>query len=126
MFSHFILYVLDQEKSSRFYENVLSLKPVLNVPGMTEFQLSSHCKLGLMPYAGIHQLLGPDSTSPKQACSNPNSELYLIVDNPDDYHKRSLKFGAVELSPVQKRGWGHFAGYSKDIDGHIIAFAKAC
>ncbi len=126
MFSHYILYVLNQEESSMFYKNVLDLEPVLDVSGMTEFQLSSHCKLGLMPYAGINRLLGADCTSPGEASNNPNSELYLIVDSPYDYHQRSLNFGAIELSPVQKRDWGHMVGYSKDIDGHIIAFAKPC
>ncbi|HGF5185252.1 VOC family protein [Vibrio parahaemolyticus] len=126
MFSHYILYVLNQEASSKFYEHVLGLTPVLDVPGMTEFHLSNNCKLGLIPYAGINKLLGMDCTSSSEACLNPSSELYLVVDNPHDYHKRSLNFGGVELSPVQERNWGHIVGYSKDIDGHIIAFAKPC
>jgi len=35
----FILFVKDQEKSTSFYKSVLDLEPVLNVPGMTEFEL---------------------------------------------------------------------------------------
>lgn len=106
MISHFIFYVLDQEASTRFYERVLLSSPVLNVPGMTEFQLDRGSKLGLMPYEGINRLLGSHLTSPDQACGNPNSELYLIVDDPFEYHQRSLKHGATELSPVQERDWG--------------------
>jgi len=45
----FILYVSNQEKSSVFYERLLNLKPSLNVPGMTEFELLENVKLGLMP-----------------------------------------------------------------------------
>ncbi|PWF67177.1 glyoxalase, partial [Vibrio sp. T9] len=33
MFSRYILYVLNQEASSKFYEHVLGLTPVLDVPG---------------------------------------------------------------------------------------------
>ena len=103
---------MNQEKSSKFYEKVLGTKPVLNVPGMTEFELNSECKLGLMPYSGIHNLLGVESTLPDQACKNPNSELYIVVDDPIEYHKRSLNNGGEELSGVQKRDWDHLAGYS--------------
>ncbi|BCL71910.1 hypothetical protein TUMSATVNIG1_38770 [Vibrio nigripulchritudo] len=124
MISHFIFYVLDQEASTRFYERVLLSSPVLNVPGMTEFQLDQGAKLGLMPYEGISRLLGPHLTSSDQACGNPNSELYLIVDDPFEYHQRSIEHGAKELSPVQERDWGALVGYSRDIDGHILAFAK--
>ena len=40
MISHFIFYVTDQAKSTRFYESVLGQEPLLNVPGMTEFKLN--------------------------------------------------------------------------------------
>lgn len=124
MYSHLILYVMNQEKSTSFYEKVLDSKPVLNVPGMTEFELNSGCKLGLMPYSGVQKLLGVESVLPEEACKNPNSELYIVVDDPIEYHCRSLNNGGEELSAVQKRDWGHLAGYSRDIDGHIIVFAK--
>lgn len=49
--AHLILYVDDQEASSRFYRNVLETEPTLDVPGMTEFSLRETCTLGLMPIA---------------------------------------------------------------------------
>lgn len=49
----FIIYVKDQNKSKNFYKSVLKLDPVLNVPGMTEFQINDFCKLGIMPENGI-------------------------------------------------------------------------
>ena len=58
MKSHFILYVANQEKSTRFYEIVFAQKPTLNVPGMTEFELNEGSVLGLMPSQGIKKLLG--------------------------------------------------------------------
>ncbi|WP_246616420.1 glyoxalase [Thaumasiovibrio subtropicus] len=92
---------------------------------MTEFHLSNECTLGLMPYSSIHRLLGEEITAPELANQNPCAELYIEVDNPHEYHGRSLISGGTELSGIKKRDWGHTVGYSKDIDGHIIAFAKA-
>lgn len=51
--SHFILYVRDQARSTQFYRAVLDAAPLLEVPGMTELQLSGGAVLGLMPEAGI-------------------------------------------------------------------------
>lgn len=62
---HFILYVENQEESTRFYRSVLDLEPVLEVAGMTEFQLNESSVLGLMPETGIKKLLGPALPDPK-------------------------------------------------------------
>jgi len=120
----FILFVKDQEKSTSFYKSVLDLEPVLNVPGMTEFELCKDCKLGLMPVAGKKKMFGekiPDSTS---ADGIPRTELYLIVEKPLLFHQRAIKMGAKEVSGLEKRGWGHNAAYSLDLDGHLLAFAE--
>lgn len=65
--SHTILYVDDQDKSTAFYTCVLAKQPRLNVPGMTEFDLTGDAVLGLMPKASILRLLGdrlPDGAEP--------------------------------------------------------------
>ena len=36
----FIIYVEDQDRSREFYEAVLGAKPIIDVPGMTEFRLT--------------------------------------------------------------------------------------
>ena len=56
--SHFILYVSDQRASAAFYEAVLDVRPVLDVPGMTEFRLGDESVLGLMPVESASRLLG--------------------------------------------------------------------
>ena len=122
--AHFILYVKDQELSSKFYEAVLGRKPRLHVPGMTEFLLNDGAVLGLMPEAGIKRLLGESMINLSEGTGISRSELYLILENPDQYHKRALDFGAKELSPMSKRAWGHMAAYSSDPDGHVLAFAS--
>lgn len=124
MTAHFILYVADQKASAAFYAKVLGLKPRLDVPGMTEFELDGGAVLGLMPQAGIKRLLGDKLPDPAKAGGIPRAELYLIVDDPAGHHNRALANGAKELSPLLSRDWGHKAAYSLDLDGHVLAFAQ--
>lgn len=124
MRTHFILYVANQESSTKFYSTVLDIQPTLNVPGMTEFTFSDSCVLGLMPEKGIKRLLGESLPDPSQAHGVPRSEIYLHVADPNRFHRRALNSGAKELSAVAPRDWGDLAGYSIDQDGHVIAFAK--
>lgn len=123
--AQFILYVSDQARSTKFYRQVLDLAPTLNVPGMTEFTLADHCVLGLMPEAGIKRLLGDRLPDPTAGNGLPRAELYLMVTEPEAYHRRALAAGAIELSELKDRDWGHRAAYSLDPDGHVLAFAEA-
>lgn len=124
MLAHLILYVSDQKASASFYARALALKPRLDVPGMTEFQLGADTVLGLMPAAGIKRLLGAALPDPASAAGVPRAELYLLVDDPADGHRRALENGAKELSALAPRDWGHEAAYSLDPDGHVLAFAR--
>ena len=124
MKAHFIFYVRDQDRSTDFYRLVLAVPPTLHVPGMTEFTLSENCILGLMPEKGIKNLLGAKLPDLQIARGIPRSEIYLIVESPEAFHQRALSAGAKELSPVLNRNWGDRAGYSLDLDGHVIAFAN--
>jgi uncharacterized glyoxalase superfamily protein PhnB len=122
--THFILYVEDQARSTAFYSQVLVCQPTLNVPGMTEFALSEHSILGLMPIAGIRRLLGDKLPDPERGKGVPRSELYLLVQRPIDYHRRAIEAGAIDLSDLADRDWGDRAAYSLDPDGHVLAFAE--
>ncbi|HRI43999.1 MAG TPA: VOC family protein [Fimbriimonadaceae bacterium] len=122
--AHFILYVVDQERSRRFYEAVLGEEPILHVPGMTEFALPGGSALGLMPIAGIRRLLGDALPCPGAASGTPRCELYLTVEDPEALHQRAIRAGAQELSPLQPRNWGDDAAYSLDPDGHVLVFAR--
>lgn len=120
----FILFVRDQARSASFYADAFGSRPVLDVPGMTEFSLGGEAGLGLMPEAGIRRLLGPDLPDPATANGTPRSELYMVVDDPGACHARALAAGARELSPLAERPWGDLAAYCLDPDGHIVVFAK--
>lgn len=120
MKAHFILYVADQTESIRFYCAVLGVEPDLNVPGMTEFKLGDESVLGLMPVASASRLIARE-LEPR---TGPRAEVYLLVDDPETYHRRALAAGAEEVSPLTVRDWGHVAAYSLDPSGHVLAFAR--
>ena len=120
----FIIYVKNQEKSKTFYGELLGYKPVLDVTGMTEFKLADNVTLGIMPEEGIVRILENKIQHPKNANGIPRSELYLFVDDPDEYYSKLIKAGGVGISKTELRSWGDYVSYGSDIDGHIIAFAK--
>jgi catechol 2,3-dioxygenase-like lactoylglutathione lyase family enzyme len=123
--AHFILYVANQTRSAAFYTTVLATEPRLNVPGMSEFLLPGGAILGLMPESAIRNLLGEGLPDPSLGRGAPRAELYLLVSDPDAFHRRALACGATELSPLRYRDWGHSAAYALDPDGHVLAFAMA-
>jgi catechol 2,3-dioxygenase-like lactoylglutathione lyase family enzyme len=119
-----ILYVADQERSTAFYRKLLRLSPVLHVPGMTEFQLSDNCRLGLMPNDGIARILEGKMPHPDNGTGIPRCELYLSVSDIRREYENALLSGAKLISPVSERDWGDHVCYFSDPDGHIIAFAQ--
>ncbi|MEI6696710.1 MAG: hypothetical protein WCO13_11635 [Bacteroidota bacterium] len=121
----FILYATDQQKSRDFYQKILLQLPIIDVPGMTEFAINEHTKLGIMPEAGIAKILNNETPHPSIGNGIPRSEVYLYVDLPNQYYLRAVEYGAKPISPLQIRDWGDEVAYCADLDGHILAFAKA-
>lgn len=122
--TEFILYVKDQTLSKTFYEQLLKQTPVLDVPGMTEFQLSETCKLGLMPNNGIAQILAENMPHPEEAFGIPRCELYFYVEDVQLASEHALQCGSRLISSARNRNWGDKVAYFSDPDGHIIAFAE--
>jgi uncharacterized glyoxalase superfamily protein PhnB len=119
-----ILYVKDQEASTQFYRKLLRNDHELHVPGMTEFVISEHLKLGLMPSAGIVRLLGDSIEDPEKASGIPRCELYFLVEDAEAECQHAIQSGAKMISPLTTRDWGDMVGYVADPDGHVIAFAQ--
>lgn len=119
-----ILFVNDQESSCQFYQNIFRHEADLNVPGMTEFNLSNNCKVGLMPNSGIAKILANNTPHPETGYGIPRCELYLYVDDIQFEFDNACKCGAKIISPVMDRDWGDKVCYFSDPDGHIIAFAE--
>lgn len=118
-----ILYVADQKASCDFYQAVMRVKPTLDVPGMTEFQLEGGLVLGLMPTSGIKRLLGSDVFS-SSTNHDPKAELYIHVDDAQVYLDRAVINGATKVLEVEEQGWGDRVGYCLDPDHHVLAFAE--
>lgn len=122
--AYFILYVADQQAAATFYKTVLAAEPIVDVSGITEFELSDGAVLAVMPEAGIRRLLGDALPDPAAARGTPRAEIYLVVDDPAAFHRRALAAGAAELRPLALADWGHEVAYSLDPDGHVLAFAR--
>lgn len=120
----FIIYVADQRRSADFYRRLLAQEPVLDVPGMTEFELSPSSKLGIMPEHGIAGILAEKTPHPANGSGIPRCEIYLLSERLQPYYDRAKELEAVLVSDVAPRDWGHRVCYFSDPDGHILAFAE--
>lgn len=118
-----ILYVNDQQVSTDFYTRLFRQDPVLNVPGMTEFELAANCKLGLMPNQGIAKIIGEKMPHPASGNGIPRCELYLLVADVALEYEHALQLGAQLIQPLTAMDWGDSVCYFADPDGHVIAFA---
>jgi catechol 2,3-dioxygenase-like lactoylglutathione lyase family enzyme len=119
-----ILYVSSQATSRAFYRLALGRDPVLDVPGMTSFDLGGGCRIGLMPEADAAELLGSSVPVPSSARGVPRAELYLLVDDLGSACARVLDAGGEQVSPPATRPWGDRAAYFLDPDGHVLAVAE--
>lgn len=119
-----ILYVADPLRSKTFYNQLLNRLPDLDVPGMTEYNLHPFLKLGLMPDEGIAKIVSPPLPHPSTGTGIPRCELYLMVNDLDACFAKIIQSGALEISPVLPRNWGHRGGYLADPDGHVIGLAE--
>jgi catechol 2,3-dioxygenase-like lactoylglutathione lyase family enzyme len=115
-----ILWVASQQRSRAFWGAALDAEPVVDVPGMTSFDLGAGLRLGLMPREDVAALLG-DAVG---GAAGQASELYLLVDDADLAYERFLAAGATAISPPSRRPWGDRAGYAADPDGHVVAVAE--
>ena len=119
-----ILYVSNQQQSTDFYSKLFRKEPDLKVPGMTEFNISTNCKIGLMPNDGIAKTLGDKTPHPNSGNGIPRCELYFYVENIQLEFENAIKSGAKLISPIEDRNWGDKVCYFADMDGHVIAFAE--
>lgn len=122
--TYFILYVSGQALSADFYSELLDIEPALNVPGMTEFNLSENTILGLMPNKSIEKLFDNKYETVEKSSGKIKAELYLIVDEIEKYLERAKKLGADIVSYPRERSWGHKAAYLLDPDNNVIGIAE--
>lgn len=120
----FVLYVKDQKRSKCFYQELFGFEPILDVTGMTEFELAANVTLGIMPEDGIVRILEGNIPHPETANGIPRSEIYVYVDNPDNYYHKLIEAGGKGISCGATRSWGDYVSYGADLDGHIIGFAR--
>ena len=120
----FIIYVDDIDKTKMFYELLLENKPMVDEPGMCEFELPDKSILGIMPNSNLEKLFGEKFKVEKHRKALPNIELYIFVDSALSFHKRAVQLGATEIREFTEMDWGDKVAYSITHDGHILAFAE--
>ena len=86
-----IIFVENQEKARDFYKEVLDMEPLMDVPGMTEFKLADNMLLGIMPMRNKNMM--DIKTIKHWKRRNSKCQIYLPVDEPDDYYNRVVKAG---------------------------------
>ena len=116
--AEFILYVADQARATAFYRHVLAAEPVLDVPGMTEFDLGGGT-LGLMPAADMEDLLARQI----RGGTGQRCELYLRRADAPGALARASAGGGKLLDGLRDRSWGERVGCALDPDGHVLALA---
>jgi len=124
MKTYFIIYVKNFDKSKIFYELLFNKKPIIDEPGMAEFELPGGATLGIMPDLSLEKLFGEDFKIEKNRKTLPQTELYFLVKNALLLHNKALQLGATEIRTFSKMDWGHKVAYSINHDGHILAFSE--
>lgn len=77
-----------------------------------------------MPEDGIVRILDDRVGNPNDHVGAPRCELYLYVDDPDEYYERAVQAGGTGVSRGASRNWGDYVAYCSDGDSNLIAFAK--
>ncbi|MCF6270357.1 MAG: hypothetical protein L3J41_11640 [Melioribacteraceae bacterium] len=122
--TYFIFYVDDFDKTKMFYELLFNIKPVVDEPGMCEYELPDGTTLGIMPSSSLAKLFGDKFVEQKYRKALPNVELYFLMENASEFHKRAVQLGATEIREFAEMDWGDKVAYSLNHDGHILAFAE--
>jgi predicted enzyme related to lactoylglutathione lyase len=121
----FIIYVEDIEKTKLFYELLFNIKPIVDEPGMCEFELPDGSTLGIMPNTSLEKLFGKSFEKQKRRKALPQTEFYFVVDDAQAFHNRALQLGTSEIREFSEMDWGEKVAYSINHDGHILAFAES-
>ena len=113
--------VHDLARATRFYEQGLGWPKMASPPGVSFFTLGGTW-LGLFPREELAKDAGvPDDGTGFAGFSlahNLGSEAEV-----DEAMREALAAGATLTKPAQKVFWGGYAGYFKDLDGHLWGVA---
>jgi predicted enzyme related to lactoylglutathione lyase len=119
-----VIFVKNQEKSRDFYMEVLGMEPFMDVPGVTEFKLDDNMLLGIMPSEGVKNMMDIKTINHWEAGETPKCQIYLPVDEPDEYYNRAIKAGGIGIIEGKSTPWGGYICYCMDLDGNLLAFAR--
>jgi predicted enzyme related to lactoylglutathione lyase len=119
-----ILAVRDFPKMVKFYRDAFGWDQTVDSDVYVEFCLPGGSRVGL--YERVAFGINTDEVPvniPKGALSP--TELYLLVDDPEQAMESLRAAGARLLSPFRARSWGDAAAYYADPEGNVIAVASS-
>ena len=119
-----ILAVDDVARAAAFYVAAFGWTRTVEVPVYVELALPGGMRLGVYERHGYGANTGraPIRIDPGEI--GP-TELYLRTDDLDGAVARAMDAGARMLSPCAMRAWGDDVAYLADLDGNVIALARA-
>jgi catechol 2,3-dioxygenase-like lactoylglutathione lyase family enzyme len=114
--------VVDLQRATTFYENVVGWKAEASPPGVTFFNLSGFI-FALWPHADLAKDMGKAdaSVSSYRGCAlayNARSRAEV-----DEIFARLQQHDATILKAPQNTFWGGYSGYFADPDGHAWEIA---
>ena len=114
--------VVDLERATAFYENVVGWKAEESPPGVSFFNLSGFI-FALWPHGDLAKDMGKTETSLSayRGCAlayNARSEIEV-----DEIFARLSQHSTEVLKLPHKTFWGGYSGYFADLDGHVWEIA---
>lgn len=118
------LIVEDIKRSADFYTNAFKFEIKDTSPPINDE--SQHAEFSYKDQVimlGKQGAFGGSSKTPKNAGIEPGFNLYLYVENVDDFFKHAVASGATPIMEPNDVFWGDRMCSVKDLDGHHWAFA---
>ena len=110
-------------KAIDFYKKAFAAKEVMRMPNPDGKRvMHAEIKIGDSSVMLADEFTEMGFRSPK-ALGGTATSIYLMVDDVDATHKRSLANGAKEMRPVQDQFYGHRTGTIEDPFGHVWTIA---
>jgi lactoylglutathione lyase len=114
-----ILFVVDLERSTAFYRDVIGVPFKLQGDGYVEFATQG-TRFGLYHRDRLRALTGQGPDPP----GNPGGEVVFLVGDVDAEARRLEAAGVAILKGPVDRAWGHRTLHLEDPDGFVVELAQ--
>jgi predicted lactoylglutathione lyase len=117
--------VKDLEKSVAFYRDGLGW-PTEGIVGqeiengaVAFFDLQNGLKLAVWPQESLAKDAGLTDTTPNNSTAFSLGHNVNSKEEVDEAFEKAVQAGAISVVKPQDKAWGGYAGYFRDLDGHL-------